>query len=212
MKNFIKFIFLTLILTTWAAAAEVEEYVLQAGDVISIQVVEHPEFSGRHKIRPDGRINYPVVGEIDVASLTPAQLVKIMQGKLASYVNNPVVSISIEAYYANKIFIIGDVVRSGEFEIYEPIDVIKALAMAGGLRHPKVKMLKIIRGDGSVTEVATETFWTGGSQEGYILYPGDTLYVPSSAEIPWGLISTMLGIISVVLSIVLNINTLTSKN
>ncbi len=208
MKNIAKLILLSLFFFTLANAIEVEEYVLQAGDVISIQVVEHPEFSGRHKIRPDGRINYPVVGEIDVASLTPAQLVKIMQGKLASYVNNPVVSVSIEAYYANKIFIIGDVQRSGEFEIYEPIDVIKALAMAGGLKHPKVKMLKIIRGDGSVTEVATETFWTGGSQEGYILYPGDTLYVPSSAEIPWGLIATLLGIISVTLGIINGINSL----
>jgi len=81
---------------------ETEEYILQPGDIISINVVEHPEFSGRNKIRPDGRINYPVIGEIDVASLTCAQLVKIMQGKLSSYVNNPVVSVSIEEYYANK--------------------------------------------------------------------------------------------------------------
>ncbi len=103
---------------------EAEEYVLQAGDVISINVVEHPEFSGRHKIRPDGRINYPVIGEVSVASLTCAQLVKIMQGKLSSYVNNPVVSVSIEAYYANKIFIIGEVSRAGVYQIYEPIELV----------------------------------------------------------------------------------------
>ncbi len=98
---------ISIIILVSSAISHAEEYVLQAGDVISINVVEHPEFSGRHKIRPDGRINYPVIGEVDVATLTPAQLVKIMQGKLSSYVNNPVVSVSIEAYYANKIFIIG---------------------------------------------------------------------------------------------------------
>ena len=89
---------ISLLLFSTACFGEAEEYILQPGDVISISVVDHPEFSGRHKIRPDGRVNYPVIGEIEVASLTCAQLVKIMQGKLSSYVNNPVVSISIEDY------------------------------------------------------------------------------------------------------------------
>ena len=204
-------LFLPLTLLFFSAFAEVQEYVLQPGDVIDIQVVEHPEFSGRHKIRPDGRINYPVIGELDVASLTCAQLVKIMQGKLASYVNNPVVSVSIEAYYANKIFVIGDVNRSGEYQIYEPIDVIKALAMCGGLRNSKVKIFKIIRADGTVIDVATKEVLSGGAKEKYTLYPGDTLYIPESAQVPWGLISTILSILSLGVLIILNINTLTAK-
>jgi len=205
------FLFTALALLLCSAYAEVQEYVLQPGDVIAIQVVEHPEFSGRHKIRPDGRINYPVIGELDVASLTCAQLVKIMQGKLASYVNNPVVSVSIEAYYANKIFVIGDVDRSGEYQIYEPIDVLKALAMCGGLRNRKVKLLKIIRADGTVIDVATKELLAGGVKEKYSLYPGDTLYVPESAEIPWGLISTILSIVSLGVLIILNINSLAAR-
>ncbi len=207
----IKNLLLLVILTCFTVLAEVQEYVLQAGDVISIQVVEHPEFSGRHKIRPDGRINYPVVGELDVASLTCAQLVKIMQGKLASYVNNPVVSVSIEAYYANKIFVIGDVNRSGEYQIYEPIDVIKALAMCGGLGSKRVKVIKIIRADGTVIDIPTKELWSSGSKEKYTLYPGDTLYIPESFKMPWGLLSTVLSIVSLGVLIVLNINTLANK-
>ena len=202
---------LILLLFCLKGFAQVQEYVLQPGDVISINVVEHPEFSGRHKIRPDGRINYPVIGEIDIASLTCAQLVKIMQGKLASYVNNPVVSVSIESYYANKIFVIGDVNRSGEYQIYEPIGVIKALAMCGGLRHKKVKIIKIIRADGTVIDVVTNELWAGSTKESYILYPGDTLFVPESIQVPWGLISTILSICSVSLLIVLNVNRLAGK-
>jgi polysaccharide export outer membrane protein len=174
---------------------EGEEYILQAGDVISINVVEHPEFSGRHKIRPDGRINYPVIGELDVASMSCAQLVKIMQGKLAPYVNNPVVSVSIESYYANKIFIIGDVARSGEYEI----------AISGGLKNPKAKWAKIIRGDGTVISVNLHDLLSGkiSKRESlkYLLYPGDTMYVPESAMINWGLISAILGVIMISLQI-----------
>ncbi len=193
----------TLILSL-ATHGEVVEYVLQAGDVISVNVVEHPEFSGRHKIRPDGRINYPVIGEVDVATTTCAQLVKVMQGKLSSYVNNPVVSVSIEAYYANKIFIIGAVVRGGEYQIYEPIDVLKVVAMCGGLRNSKAKQIKIIRGDGNVVSVNTSELWSAARYDvkKYILYPGDTMFVPESFQIPWGLMSTLLGIASVSLQVV----------
>jgi polysaccharide export outer membrane protein len=206
-KHLIVF-FITIIGLSISASAQVQEYILQPGDVIDIQVVEHPEFSGRHKIRPDGRVNYPVVGEIDVASLTCAQLVKIMEGKLSSYINNPVVSVSIEAYYANKIFIIGAVVRSGEYQIYEPIEVLKALAMCGGLQNAKVKIIKIIRADGTIVDVNTKQLFAAGNKDKYILYPGDTIYVPESFNIPWGLLSTVLSLMSVTMTIIIGINTL----
>jgi polysaccharide export outer membrane protein len=196
-------------------SGSVDEYILKPGDVISVNVVEHMEFSGRHKIRPDGRINYPVIGELDVASLSCAQLVKIMQGKLAPYVNNPVVSVSIEAYYANKIFIIGDVSRAGEFEIYEPIELIKAIAMCGGMKSSNPKKAKIIRSDGTVISVDLRELLSGRMSkretEKYLLYPGDTLYVPESFSINWGLIATILGIVCVSLQIALYTQNLNHK-
>ncbi len=197
-----------------SAYSQAEEYILKPGDVISVSVVEHPEFSGRHKIRPDGRINYPVIGELDVASLSCAQLVKIMQGKLASYVNNPVVSVSIEAYYSNRVYIIGAVGRTGEFEIYEPIDVMKAIILAGGLTNTKVKSIKIIRADGNVVQIPMVGFWGTESRRDnkrWVLYPGDTLYVPTSFSIPWAMISTVLGVISVSLGLYLTIMSLGSR-
>lgn len=206
--------FFTLLLVYSVALGEMEEYVLQAGDVISINIVEHTEFSGRHKIRPDGRINYPVIGEINVASLTCAQLVKIMQGKLSSYINNPVASVSIEAYYANKIFAIGDISKPGEYQIYEPVDVLKAIAMCGGLRNSKVKIIKIIRGDGTIISVNLRDLWQNTAKydtKKYLLYPGDTIYIPDSFQVPWGLVASLLGIVSVSLTILLTVDNL-SKN
>jgi polysaccharide export outer membrane protein len=202
---------LFLLFLTSFCFGEAEEYILQPGDVISISVVEHPEFSGRHKIRPDGRINYPVIGEIDVASLTCAQLVKIMQGKLSSYVNNPVVAVSIEDYYSNKIFIIGDVRSSGQYQIFEPIDIIKAIAMCGGVVNPKIKVIKIIRADGTIMSVDTKSIWgTEGKRDSkkYVLYPGDTMYVPESFHIDWAAIATILGVVSIALQIMYYSSTL----
>jgi polysaccharide export outer membrane protein len=209
MKIFLSII--SLLFFSAVCFGEAEEYILQPGDVISISVVEHPEFSGRHKIRPDGRVNYPVIGEIEVASLTCAQLVKIMQGKLSSYVNNPVVSISIEDYYSNKIYVLGAVRQSGQFQIYEPIDVMKAVAMCGGLNNPKTKLLKIIRADGTTINVETSKLWgVEGKRDTklYVLYPGDTMYVPEAFEVPWTLILTVLSVVALSLTVFLDINSL----
>ena len=64
-----RLLFFLLLISTIVSgvSGQMQEYILQAGDVIAVNVVEHPEFSGRHKIRPDGRINYPVIGEVEVA-------------------------------------------------------------------------------------------------------------------------------------------------
>jgi polysaccharide biosynthesis/export protein len=191
---------------------QTEEYVLQRGDVIGINVVEHPEFSVRYKIRPDGKINYPVIGEIDVASLTCAQLVKVMEGKLSAYVNSPVISVSIEEYYANKIYIMGAVHSPGVYQIYEPIDVLKAIAMCGGLNKSKEKNIRIIRADGTITRVDPKLLWgSEGKRDSkkYILFPGDAMYVPEGLEVPWGLIMTILTCIVLSLEIFIYTNSLT---
>jgi polysaccharide biosynthesis/export protein len=178
-----------LMLFAMTCFSEPADYVLQPGDVITITVVEHPEFSGKNKIRPDGRINYPVIGELDVASMTCAQLVQIMQGKLSSYVNNPVVSISIDEYYSNKIYIIGAVHSPGQFQIYEPIDVLKAIAMCGGYINNHVRTLKIIRADGSVVTIDAQGLLNKDKYDPkeYLLYPGDSMYVPEVSAWNWAI-------------------------
>jgi polysaccharide biosynthesis/export protein len=192
-----------------ALSAERTEYVLRPGDVIAIKVVEHEEFSQTTRIRPDGMINYPVLGEVEVAGLTSQQLVKVMEEKLAPYVNNVVVSVSIDQYYSNKIYIIGDVERSGEFQIFEPVDVLKALAVAGGLRNPRVRYLKVIRSNGDITVIDLKVVMEqkGATQEiTYILYPGDTMFVPEKAKVNWALIVTILTVINLSISLTLTIS------
>jgi len=182
----------------------VSEYTLRPGDVIGINVVEHDEFSQKAKIRPDGRINYPLIGELDVAGLTSAQLVKVMEEKLAPYVNNVVVSVSIDAYFSNKIFVIGSVGRAGEYQVFEPMDILKVLALAGGMKNPKTKSVKIVRASGEVVTLSIEGFWdkkTLKDKEKYLLYPGDTLYVPERFGIPWSVMATILSMINIMVNI-----------
>ncbi|MBL8029110.1 MAG: polysaccharide export protein [Fibrobacteres bacterium] len=201
MSKFFAFFILAFICFPEAAR---NEYVLRAGDEISIRVIEHAEFSQKSRIRPDGKINYPVIGEIDVAGLTTDQLVKIMEEKLAPYVNNVVVSISIEQYFSNRIYVLGDVGKPGELQVFEPTDVLKILAISGGLKNPKARNIKIIRANGDINEIDLQILLDqkGANQEEiYLLYPGDTMYIPPKRQIPWAMITTILSVISLTLSV-----------
>ena len=206
------FVMFALLAFSYAGAAR-NEYVLRAGDEISIRVIEHAEFSQKSRIRPDGKINYPVVGEIDVAGLTTDQLVKIMEEKLAPYVNNVVVSISIEQYFSNRVFVLGEVGKPGEIQIFEPTDVLKILAMAGGIRNSKTRLIKIVRANGDITDIDIQVLLDqkgANQEETYLLYPGDTMFIPPRAQIPWAMITTVLSVISLTLSITITLSNLGS--
>ena len=164
------------------------EYSLRPGDVISVNVVDNPEFSVRSKIRPDGKINFPVLGDVEVAGLTSSRVVADLQEKLQPYVNNAILSVTIEQYFANKIFILGGLNSNGEFEIFEPVDIIRAIAMAGGLKNPKTKEGRIIKSTGEIIVVPIRKLFSSegaGKDENFMLYPGDTFYVPKVFVIPW---------------------------
>jgi polysaccharide export outer membrane protein len=136
-----------------------------------------------------------------------------MQGKLSSYVNNPVVSVSIEDYYSNKIYIIGAVRAAGQYQIYEPLDVMKAVAMCGGLSDAKGKSIKIIRADGTILSIDARKLWSAeGKRDAkqYVLYPGDTMYVPESFSIPWNALYVVIATISMTLGIILALNSLSN--
>ncbi|MFH1760934.1 MAG: polysaccharide biosynthesis/export family protein [bacterium] len=184
---------------------------MRPGDVIQIKVVDHEEFTQQAKIRPDGKINYPVIGEIDIAGLTSAQLVKIMEMKLAPYINNVVVSVTIESYFSNKIYVIGDVNRSGEVQIFEPVDVIKALSMSGGLKNSKTDIIRIVRANGDIEELSLKSFFKNKSaaeSERYLLYPGDTLFIPEKFTIPWAQVSTLLTLATLMINFIMLIGSI----
>jgi hypothetical protein len=87
--------------------------------------------------------------------------------------------------------------------------------MCGGLKNPKTRWGKIIRSDGTVVSMDMRGLMSGkvSKRESakYVLYPGDTMFIPESFAINWGLISAILGIIMISLQIIYYAGTLSSR-
>jgi len=112
--------------------AQDANYTVKPGDVLSISVWKEPDLQKETLVRPDGSFSFPLVGEVDAKGKTVSDLTKTMSQRLTKYISDPVVTVSIQEIKGNKVYVIGQVNRPGEFIMNPSVDVMQALSMAGG--------------------------------------------------------------------------------
>lgn len=109
------------------------EYVIAPGDVLGVRVFNQEGMSGRARVRADGRISLPFVNDVEAAGQTPAALARRLQARLKEFINNPVVTVSLEEAGPIQISVLGEVVHPGVFPVQSGANVLQGLAAAGGL-------------------------------------------------------------------------------
>ena len=139
-KNlFIKLAFSVLLLMlSWACLAEEKSqlykfgYKIQPGDILSISVWREPDMQLEVLVKPDGRLSFPLVGELSALGKTTEQLKKEVTDGLAKYIPDLSVNVAVKQPDGNKIYVIGKVNKPGEFVMSRQLDVMQALSVAGG--------------------------------------------------------------------------------
>lgn len=109
-----------------------EAYTVKPGDVLSIAVWKEPDLQGPVLVRPDGSFSFPLAGQIDARGRTVAELQQTVTEKLKKYISDPVVTVSVSEVKGNKVYVLGQVNKPGEFVVNPRVDVMQALSMAGG--------------------------------------------------------------------------------
>ncbi len=160
-----------------------DEYVIGAGDVLSIQVWREPNLSGNFTVRPDGRITFPLLNDIKAEGLTPLQLKKVIEKGLTKYIATPVVTVVVSSANSKNIYVLGKVNNPGKYPLTGPTTVLQALAEAGGLAEwAKSDDIVILRNQNG-KQIKLEFDYDDVSQgkhleQNIFLKPGDTIVVP----------------------------------
>ena len=110
-------------------------YVIGVGDLLSIQVWQQENLSSRERVRPDGNVSIPLVGEVLVVGRAPADVAHDLEKLLKerNFVLDPRVSVNVEEVKPMSIAVLGKLVHPGTFNIEPGAGVAEALASAGGL-------------------------------------------------------------------------------
>jgi protein involved in polysaccharide export with SLBB domain len=144
---------------------------LQAGEKIRITVYNEPSLSGDFQIDPSGFVSLPLAGTVKAVGLTQEELERALVQKYASqYLKNPKVTVSVAEY--RPFYIIGEVEHPGSFPYTSGLNVLSALAIAGGPTYRASKSTILIQHPG---EPALKEYSMDAAVP---ILPGDIIKVP----------------------------------
>jgi len=140
----------------WLVAAEwpSEDYVIGPGDLLDISVWKEEALTKLVTVLPDGKISFPLIGEVAAGGKTVGQLSRELERKLGKFVPDINLSVVVARVNSMLIYVIGRVNKPGMFELNTNINVLQALAMAGGLNpFAKGSKIKIFRKQSNQNQV-----------------------------------------------------------
>jgi polysaccharide export outer membrane protein len=156
---------------------QIQDFRLAREDVIEVSVWKEPELSRTMPIRPDGKIAMPLIGELTAEGKKPVELETEIQQKLASLVRDPRVTVIVHDVNGSRVFVTGMVNHAGAFPLRSSMNVLQALALAGGLGEFADRgSISVVRADGRRVEVDYDDLVNGKSK--VTLGAGDTVVVP----------------------------------
>lgn len=157
---------------------------LGPNDVFEVRVFKEPELSGKHRVGPEGGIDFPFCGQLQIQGLTAGEVAALITACLRDgrFLREPQVTVVPTEFHSKKIFVFGHVSKPGTFSFESGMSIVQAITLAGGFVEFAARNSVNVtrkRSDGSelryqvpVTDVGT------GKAPNFLLEPGDIVYVP----------------------------------
>src|SRR3954465_4274068 len=103
-----------LALAMTASAQSAADYVIGPQDVLTVQVFDQADLGGKYTVETDGTFSFPLIGRVTAGGLTLRSFETELRKKLADgYFRNPQVTVSVEQYRSQRVFVMGEVRAPG---------------------------------------------------------------------------------------------------
>ncbi len=169
------------------AQAAASGYRLNPGDMIRISVWKEEELAREAIVQPDGSVSFPLVGQVPAAGRTPAELQGEIVKGIEKYIPDAVVTVELVQAKGNRVYVIGEVNRPGEYQLDRPISIVQAISLAGGFSpfadQDEIRILRQTQGGAETSFVFDYDEIADGKDlsKNITLEPGDTVIVPGGS-------------------------------
>ncbi len=164
------------------------DYRIGPGDGLSIFVWHSPELTAAATVRPDGKISIPLVEDIVCAGKTPTELARYIETRLAKYITNPLVTVTVTGFagtYDQQIRILGEASEPKSFGYRDNMTVLDAMIAVGGLTRfasgNRAVLVRTVNGKQTETRLRLSDLIKDGDVSANVpLKPGDIIIIPQS--------------------------------
>src|SRR3954454_10809349 len=114
-------------------SAAVTDYVVGPQDVLTITSYDQADLSGKFTLEADGTFTYPLIGRVNAGGLTLHALEDLLKKRMKDdgFFRNPQITVSVETYKSQKIFVVGEVRAPGAYPLSGDMNLVEAIARAG---------------------------------------------------------------------------------
>jgi polysaccharide export outer membrane protein len=163
--------------------AQDPNYIIGPQDVLDISVWKENELTRTVPVRPDGKISMPLLNDVRAAGLTPNQLAAQITTSLKKFVTDPQVTIIVTQINSQRVYILGEVLRTGAYPLLPDMTILQALSSAGGFtqfaNRKKIYMFRMENGKQVRFPFDYKAVIDGKqTSENVALKAGDTIVVP----------------------------------
>ncbi|MFO6424959.1 XrtA/PEP-CTERM system exopolysaccharide export protein [Motilimonas sp. KMU-193] len=168
--------------------ADQYQYLIGPGDNLNIFVWRNPEISGSFVVRPDGMITTSLVEDIPVSGKTPTQLAREIEDVLATYLREPIVTVTVAGFngpYSEQVRIVGEATEPKALNYSQYMTVLDVMIAVGGLTEfadgNNTALVRIENGQQKQYRVRLDDLIRKGDVSANTnMLPGDILIIPEA--------------------------------
>jgi polysaccharide export outer membrane protein len=181
-KRFRIMTLLIFILLICSAHSYAVDYVIGEGDMLFVSVWKNEALSVEARVRPDGKITIPALGEVVAANKTPSQLQEHLTRIMTRLVKKPVVSIIVQEISNNKVYVFGGGVKPGIYNLSRKTTLLQLLCEIQEVKNADLKKSYLLRGGKKVKMNFYKLFMEGYVEEDIVMQPDDVIFFPSHED------------------------------
>lgn len=166
------------ILLAWPAIILAGDYIIGEGDTLFISVWGVDKLNFSVKVRPDGKITVPGLGEVAASGVIPLDLQAELTNKLKTLVKNPIVTVTVTDITNCKAYVFGGGIKSGVFDLNKRSSLLQVLCQIGDVRGADLKRAYVLRNGKKIKEGLKKLFIEGDITEDIFIETGDVIFIP----------------------------------
>jgi polysaccharide export outer membrane protein len=158
------------------------DYVIGEGDTLDISVWGVKELSFPVKVRPDGKITVPGLGDVTASGHTPVQLQANLTKSLKALIKNPIVTVTVKEITNSKVYVFGGGVKAGVYDLVRRTTLLQLLCQVGDLKTADLRRAYVLRNGKKLNTDFYNLFMNGDTTDDMAIESNDSIFIPQLAD------------------------------